>query len=127
MELEFSYKGGDFKPDTMEDVEGLNGDMTSKSFLVNGIYSFSIREFYTPYVGYGIGYTFHEVNIQSYGDRTDTTLAHQLKIGVDMEFSRRLSLLLGYRYFSTNSPTLEQYFSSEISSHGIEAGVKFHF
>ena len=119
-ELEFSYKGRDFRGD-------VGGDMTSKSFIANGIYSFNIREFYTPYAGYGIGYTFHEVNIQSYGDRTDTTLAHQLKMGVDMEFSRRLSLRVGYRYFTTNSPTFKQYFSSENSSHGIEAGVKFHF
>ena len=119
-ELEFSYKGRDFRG-------AVDGDMNSKSFIANGIYSFNIREFYTPYVGYGIGYTFHEVNIQSYGDRTDTTLAHQLKMGVDMEFSRRLSLRVGYRYFTTNSPTFKQYFSSENSSHGIEAGVKFHF
>ena len=119
-ELEFSYKGRDFRG-------AVDGDMTTKSFIANGIYSFNIREFYTPYVGYGIGYTFHEVNIQSYGDRTDTTLAHQLKMGVDMEFSRRLSLRVGYRYFTTNSPTFKQYFSSENSSHGIEAGVKFHF
>jgi opacity protein-like surface antigen len=119
-ELEFSYKGRDFRG-------AVDGDMTSKSFIANGIYSFNIREFYTPYVGYGIGYTFHEVNIQSYGDRTDTTLAHQLKMGVDMEFSRRLSLRVGYRYFTTNGPTFKQYFSSENSSHGIEAGVKFHF
>ena len=119
-ELEFSYKGRDFRG-------AVDGDMTSKSFIANGIYSFNIREFYTPYVGYGIGYTFHEVNIQSHGDRTDTTLAHQLKMGVDMEFSRRLSLRVGYRYFTTNSPTFKQYFSSENSSHGIEAGVKFHF
>ena len=119
-ELEFSYKGRDFRG-------AVDGDMTSKSFIANGIYSFNIREFYTPYVGYGLGYTFHEVNIQSYGDRTDTTLAHQLKMGVDMEFSRRLSLRVGYRYFTTNSPTFKQYFSSENSSHGIEAGVKFHF
>ena len=82
-ELEFSYKAGDFGP-------GLFGAVSSNSFLINGIYSFNIREFYTPYVGYGIGYAFHEANIQSYGDRADTTLAHQLKIGVDMEFSRRL-------------------------------------
>ena len=119
-ELEFSYKGRDFRG-------AVDGDITTKSFIANGIYSFNIREFYTPYVGYGIGYTFHEVNIQSYGDRTDTTLAHQLKMGVDMEFSRRLSLRVGYRYFTTNSPTFKQYFSSENSSHGIEAGVKFHF
>ena len=119
-ELEFSYKGRDFRG-------AVDGDMASKSFIANGIYSFNIREFYTPYVGYGIGYTFHEANIESYGDRTDTTLAHQLKIGVDMEFSRRLSLLVGYRYLTTDSPTLPGYFTAESSSHGIEAGVKFYF
>ena len=119
-ELEFSYKGRDFRG-------AVDGDMTSKSFIANGIYSFNIREFYTPYVGYGIGYTFHEANIQGYGDRTDTTLAHQLKIGVDMEFTQKLSLLVGYRYFTSNSPEFKGWFSAETASHGIEAGVKFHF
>jgi opacity protein-like surface antigen len=119
-ELEFSYKGRDFRG-------AVGGDMTSKSFIANGIYSFNIREFYTPYVGYGIGYTFHKANIQGYGDRADITLAHQLKIGVDMEFSRKLSLLVGYRYFTTNNPEFKGYFTAESSSHGIEAGVKFHF
>lgn len=119
-ELEFSYKGRDFRG-------AVDGDMTSKSFIANGIYSFNIREFYTPYVGYGIGYTFHEANIQGYGDRADMTLAHQLKIGVDMEFSRKLSLLVGYRYFTTNNPEFKGYFTAESSSHGIEAGVKFYF
>jgi len=119
-ELEFSYKGRDFRG-------AVDGDMTSKSFIANGIYSFNIREFYTPYVGYGIGYTFHEANIQGYGDRTDTTLAHQLKIGVDMEFTQKLSLLVGYRYFTSNSPEFKGWFSAETASHGIEAGVKFYF
>ena len=119
-ELEFSYKDRDFRG-------AVDGDMTSKSFIANGIYSFNIRRFYTPYLGYGIGYTFHEANFKGYGDRTDTTLAHQLKMGVDMEFSRKLSLLVGYRYFTSNSPELKGYFSTESSSHGIEAGVKFHF
>ena len=126
-ELEFSYKGGNFHPSTGLDSAGLDGDMTTKSFLVNGIYSFNIREFYTPYVGYGMGYTFHEANIDGYGDRAATTLAYQLKIGVDMEFSRKLSLLLGYRYFTTNNPEFKGYFTAESSSHGIEAGVKFNF
>ena len=124
-ELEFSYKGGDFQPGT-ENPEGLDGDMTTKSFLVNGIYSFDIREFYTPYVGYGVGFAFHEATI---GGRDDgnTTLAYQLKVGVDMEFSRKLSLLLGYRYFTTNNPDFNGFFTAESSSHSIEAGVKFHF
>lgn len=57
-ELEFSYKGRDFRG-------SVDGDMTSKSFIANGIYSFNIREFYTPYIGYGIGYAFHEANIET--------------------------------------------------------------
>ena len=125
-ELEFSYKGGDFQPGT-ENPEGLDGDMTTKSFLVNGIYSFNIREFYTPYIGYGIGLASHEANVKNKGDRSDGTLAYQLKMGVDMELSRKLSLLLGYRYFTTNNPDFYGYFTAESSSHSIEAGVKFHF
>ena len=119
-ELEFSYKGRDFRG-------AVDGDMTSKSFIANGIYSFNIREFYTPYVGYGIGFAFHEANIQGYGDRTDTTLAYQLKVGVDMEFTQKLSLLVGYRYFTSNSPEFKGWFSAETASHGIETGVKFNF
>ena len=121
-ELEFSYKRGDF-----DSSGALSGNVNSKSFLVNGIYSFNIREFYTPYIGYGIGIAFHEASINHSGDRADTTLAYQLKMGVDMEFSRKLSLLLGYRYFTTNDPSFDGYFVGESSAHGIEAGMKFHF
>ena len=119
-ELEFSYKNRDFRGD-------VGGDMTSKTFLANGIYSFDIREFYTPYVGYGIGYTFHEANINTRGDRTDLTLAYQLKVGVDIEFSRKVSMLLGYKYLTTDNTNLKDYFSAESFSHAIEAGVKFHY
>ena len=120
-ELEFSYKGGQFDFNS-----GLDGDMTTKSFLVNGMYSFDIRKFYTPYVGYGIGLAFLEATI---GGRDDgnSTLAYQLKMGVDMELSRNLLLLLGYRYFTTNNPDFHGIFTAESTSHGIEAGVKFHF
>ncbi|SVB68021.1 uncharacterized protein METZ01_LOCUS220875 [marine metagenome] len=119
-EVEFSYKSGQFGP-------GLDGDVNSKSFLVNGIYSFNIREFYTPFVGYGIGYAFHEASIKDKGNREDLNLAYQFKMGVDMELSRKLSLLVGYRYFTTNNPEFKGYFTAESSSHGIEAGIKFHF
>ena len=126
-ELEFSYKGGNFQPSTELDSEGLNGDMTTKSFLVNGIYSFNIREFYTPYIGYGVGLASHEASVEGYPERGHGTLAYQFKMGVDMEFSRKLSLLLGYRYFATDNPDFTGLFTAESSSHGIEAGIKFHF
>ena len=125
-ELEFSYKGADFQPGT-ENPDGLDGDMTTKSFLVNGIYSFNIREFYTPYIGYGVGLASHEASVKGHPERGRGTLAYQFKMGVDMEFSRKLSLLLGYRYFTTDNPTFVQLFEAESSSHGIEAGIKYHF
>lgn len=126
-ELEFSYKGGNFQPSTEESTGGLDGDMTTKSFLVNGIYSFNIRKFYTPYIGYGVGLASHEANVEGHPERGRGTLAYQFKMGVDMEFSRKLSLLLGYRYFATDNPTFVQLFEAESSSHGIEAGIKYHF
>ena len=79
-ELEFSYKGGNFQPGT-ENPEGLDGDMTTKSFLVNGIYSFNIREFYTPYIGYGVGLASHEASVEGHPERGHGTLAYQLKNG----------------------------------------------
>ena len=125
-ELEFSYKGGDFQPGT-ENPEGLDGDMTTKSFLVNGMYSFNIRKFYTPYIGYGVGLASHEASVEGHPERGRGTLAYQFKMGVDMEFSRKLSLLLGYRYFATDNPDFTGLFTAQSSSLSIEAGVKFHF
>ena len=98
----------------------------TKSFLLNGIYYFDIREFYTPYIGYGIGITFHEATQNGFDEGEDTRLAYQLKMGVDMKFNRKLSLLLGYRYFTTNNPRFG-FFTGETASHDIEAGIKFHF
>ena len=119
-ELEFSHKAGDF--DSV-----LSGSVNSNSFLVNGIYSFNIRKYYTPYIGYGMGFAFHEAKIQDKGNREDMTIAYQLKMGIDIEFSRKLSLLAGYRYFTSNNPKFDGYFTGETTSHGIEAGVKYHF
>ena len=121
-ELEFSYKAGDFGPGLPS-----SGAASSNSFLINGIYSFNIREFYTPYIGYGVGLASHEANVEGHPERGHGTLAYQFKMGVDMEFSRKLSLLLGYRYFATDNPTFVQLFTAESSSHGIEAGIKYHF
>ena len=133
MELEFSYRSADYGEANSDDGESkIDGDMSTKSLLLNGTYYFDIREFYTPYIGYGIGIAFHKANLGSpstgidFDEGTDTTPAYQFKMGVDMEFHRKLSLLLGYRYFTTQEPKLG-FFDGEHASHGIETGIKFHF
>jgi opacity protein-like surface antigen len=102
------------------------GDINRKSFLLNGIYYFDIREFYTPYIGYGIGIAVHEAILDGFDEGEDTTFAYQLKMGVDVEFNRKLSWRLGYRYLATNDPKLG-FFDGETALHSIEAGIKFHF
>ena len=126
-ELEFSYKSADFGAANSDSGESkIDGDINTKSLLLNGIYYFDIREFYTPYIGYGIGIAVHEATLNGFDEGEDTTFAHQLKMGVDMEFNRKVSWLLGYRYSATNDPKLG-FFDGETASHSIEAGVKFHF
>ena len=126
-ELEFAYKNGDFDKVTGDGGTGnLHGDITSKSFLINGIYSFDIRKFYSPYIGYGIGIAFQEATQKSKGSGEETTLAYQLKAGFEMEFNRNLSLLTGYKYFTTNEAKFG-FYNGELTSHTFEAGLKFHF
>ena len=126
-ELEFAYKNGDFDKVTGDGgTSNLYGDITSKSILINGIYSFDIREFYSPYIGYGIGIAFQEATQKSKGSGEETTLAYQLKAGFEMEFNRNLSLLTGYKYFTTNEAKFG-FYNGELTSHTFEAGLKFHF
>ena len=126
-ELEFSYKSADFgAANSDSDESKIDGDINTKSLLLNGIYYFDIREFYTPYIGYGIGIAVHEATLDGFDEGEDTTFAHQFKMGVDMEFNRKVSWLLGYRYSATSDPKLG-FFDGEITTHSIEGGVKFHF
>jgi opacity protein-like surface antigen len=126
-ELEFAYKNGDFDKVTGDGgTSSLHGDITSKSFLINGIYSFNIRKFYSPYIGYGIGFAFQEATQKGKGSGEETTLAYQLKAGVEMKFNRKLSLLTGYKYFTTNEAKFG-FYNGELASHTFEAGLKLHF
>ena len=126
-ELEFAYKNGDFEKVTGDGgTSSLHGDITSKSFLINGIYSFDIRKFYSPYIGYGIGIAFQEATQKGKGSGEHTTLAYQLKAGVEMEFNRNLSLLTGYKYFTTDEAKFG-FYNGELTSHTFEAGLKLQF
>ena len=126
-ELEFAYKNGDFGKVTGDGgTSSLHGEITSKSFLINGIYFFDIRKFYTPYMGYGIGFAFQEATQKGKGNSEATTLAYQLKAGVEMEFNKNLSLLTGYKYFTTNEAKFG-FYNGELTSHTFEVGLKLQF
>ena len=126
-ELEFSFKESDFGngKGSGEKIP-LDGDIDTKSFLVNGIYHFDQASRFTPYIGYGVGMAFHEATLNNHPDGEDKTFAYQLKMGFDMDFSHNMSFLIGYRFFTTDDANLD-FFTLDVTTHSLEAGIKYSF
>lgn len=127
-ELEFSFMTGDFDVGHGggSSTGPIDGDFDTKSILLNVIYFFDISEYYSPYVGYGIGVSFQEARLDGHLDGEDKNIAYQFKMGVDFELSSKLGLLIGYRFFTTDDPDFG-FFTGEITSHSLEAGIKYYF
>lgn len=102
-EGELSYRAND--GDSFLGV-GLDGDVTSLAFMVNGFYDFDIGSPFTPYVGGGVGVASVSLNdVGAVGivlaDDDDVVFAYQLGFGVGYELSPTLTLTADYRYFAT--------------------------
>jgi len=132
MEVEFSSQGGKFGTacSSAGCAEGqktaLDGDIETKSLLVNGIHFFNTSETLSPYVGYGFGTAFHEATLDGHDDGAQTTFAYQFKTGIDLELNQHINLLMGYRFFTTDDPNFG-FFIGDVTTHSLEAGIKYHF
>ena len=132
MEVEFSSQGGKFGRacSSAGCAEGqksnLDGDIETKSLLVNAIHFFNTSESLSPYVGYGIGTAFHEATLEGHPDGSQTTFAYQFKTGIDLNLTPHIDLLMGYRFFATPQPDFG-FFTVDVTIHSLEAGIKYHF
>ena len=132
MEVEFSSQGGQFGRacSSAGCAEGqkskLDGDIETKSLLVNAIHFFNSSEPLSPYIGYGVGTAFHEATLDSHDDGAQITFAYQFKTGVDLKINQHISLLMGYRFFTTDEPDFG-FFKASVTTHSMEAGIKYHF
>ena len=132
MEVEFSSQGGKFGRacTSVGCAEGqksnLDGDIETKSLLVNGIHFFNTSEALSPYIGYGVGTAFHEATLDGHADGAQMTFAYQFKSGIDLKLNQHINLLMGYRFFTTDEPDFG-FFKGGVTSHGLEAGIKYHF
>ena len=132
MEVEFSSQGGKFGTACSNAgcAEGqktvLDGDIETKALLVNGIHFFNTSEPLSPYIGYGVGTAFHEATLGGFDDGAQTTFAYQFKTGVDLKLNQHIDLLMGYRFFTTDQPDFG-FFKAEVTTHSMEAGIKYHF
>ena len=132
MEVEFSSQGGEFGRACSNTgcAEGqkskLDGDIETKSLMVNAIHFFNSSESFSPYVGYGVGTAFHEATLAGHDDGAETTFAYQFKTGIDLKLTQHINLLTGYRFFTTDQPDFG-FFKGDITIHSLEAGIKYHF
>jgi len=132
MEVEFSSQGGKFGRacSSAGCAEGqksnLDGDIETKSLLVNAIHYFNSSEPLSPYVGYGVGTAFHEATLYEHDDGAQTTFAYQFKTGLELQLNQHIDLLMGYRFFTTDEPNFG-FFRGGVTTHSLEAGIKYNF
>ena len=132
MEVEFSSQGGKFGNacsgifcDSTK-TTALDGDIETKSLLVNAIHFFNGSESISPYIGYGIGTAFHEATLEGHDDGAQTTFAYQFRTGIELRLNQHINLMTGYRFFTTDQPNFG-FFTVDVTTHSMEAGIKYHF
>lgn len=118
---------------------GIDGESTTWTGMANAYYDFVTNTKWTPYLGAGVGYTYHSENIFLPGtsvvsDKSDSSPAYQGLAGVSYKISPQTALFTGYKYMRTlnklrfrtdvgGNPEIKGLYSS----HTIQAGVRFNF
>ena len=135
-DMEFAFREVNPNEGTSETSGGtttIDGDYTVKSLLANMSYDFDWGDGFQPYVGYGAGIAWQEVDFEKFdgansgvSKQSDTNFAYQLLLGVHMPVWDNMDLALGYRYFGTADPDLKN-FETEVDIHSLEIGIRYYF
>ncbi|BCR04011.1 outer membrane channel protein [Desulfuromonas versatilis] len=111
-----------------------DGDISVFSFLFNTFFDIRNPSPVTPYFGGGAGIALVllDVNLAAFSIDDDTTVfAYQLGAGVGVDITPQFTLDLGYRYFATGDPRIEDEdgakFKTEYDSHNLMAGFRVAF
>ena len=115
-----------------------DGNLGVTAFMANGFFDLHNDSRVTPYLGGGIGFAVlnlsdtHAVdNRYMYEEGDDTVFAYQVGAGVEIALNPRYSLDLGYRYFGTDTATIDGDFfqssSMKFESHNVTVGFRATF
>jgi outer membrane autotransporter protein len=108
-----------------------DGDVSATSLLVNAYWDIPTGSPVTPYVGGGVGFaniSANDVEVEGIdvADDDDNVFAYQLAAGIAFEINPNLALDLGYRYFATEDPEIEDA-EIEYETHNATLGLRFLF
>jgi len=149
VEGELSYKSADIKTIT-DRADGyrfrsVDGSLGAFAMLGNVFLDIHNDSRVTPYLGGGIGFAALHISDTTgidtrgatttrtllYGSGDDTVFAGQVGAGVDIAFTNRYSLDVGYRYFITDTANFDSDLATASSmrfeSHNVSVGFKFKF
>jgi opacity protein-like surface antigen len=108
-----------------------SGDMTGRSFLVNGYYDFINKTAFTPYITAGIGVAKLESNDltiagRHIGNSDDTVFAYQVGAGVGYAINKKYTIDLKYRFSSATDPEFRG-IKAHVASNNIYFGLRYNF
>jgi opacity protein-like surface antigen len=141
LEAEVAYRQNDFDKFKGQFLgfgfeDSADGDVSATSLMVNAYWDLPTGGPITPYIGGGVGFanvSFNEVEDLGFEfiDDDDNVLAYQAAAGIAFDINPNLALDLGYRYFATEDPELEDdfgdEFETEYDSHNVSLGLRFMF
>ena len=112
IEGEFSFTENGLDRETLTGIGtlGLDGQMRTYAFMVNGYFRLSSQSHFTPYVGVGIGGALIDVEALADGNvdwfrANDVQFAYQGIAGVSYAIGAKNSVGIEYRYFGTSTPS----------------------
>lgn len=122
---------------------GTSGNVTSTTFLVNGVYAFNPGRFIQPYIGAGIGLSYIRLNDAEYVGKSRQSrvnariegyglvLAYQFMLGLDFNITTNTALYTEYHYFIATTPQFENSRGAAIDlnyeSSNVSVGVRYTF
>ena len=137
VELEYSHRSN--RLDQVEFSEGSfkgGGNLQVDSLLISSFGGFHSENFWTPYLGAGVGAARMSaskltVTDQPLASESAVVLAYQLGCGVEFELSKHFRLDLGYRFFGTTRPAFKESnghtFKMGYFSHSVVLGLLYGF
>ncbi len=137
IELEYTHRKNPL--DQARFVEGSakgGGNMTADSLMINFFGVFHDNRSWSPYLGAGLGAARLEnsnltVTGQPFSSDSAFVFAYQFGAGFDFALTKRLSLDLGYRFFSSTRPRLDEAsgesFKMDYLNHSVVLGMRVGF
>lgn len=127
-EVELGYRTNDMDEASVSGLgsASIDGDVSTLSLMVNGLYDFMPGNTVSPFVGVGIGFANVEADIDFAGSEDDNVLAYQLAAGVAFPVNPNMNIDVQYRLFGTEDPDFDDV-EAEYTTHNLMVGLRYSF